>query len=482
MSAPPPPRLFVSYSWSTPKHEQWVLDLSTELVNSGVDVILDKWELREGHDSIAFMEKMVADPTISKVILVCDRVYADKANDRAGGVGTETQIISAEVYAKQAQDKFVAVIAEKDRTTDKPYLPIYYKSRIYVDLSESDRYAENFEKLLRWIFDKQLYIKPELGKQPSFITESNIPVLGTSVYAKRFIEGIKSDKAYARGAFDEYLTTLTENLEKFRINETNGEADDRIVDSIEAFTLSRNEFIQTIITLTQYADPDQYVLRLHRFFEAIYTYFFRPPHINSCREDDFDNFKFIVHELFLYAVALLLRGEHIESATYLLSQPYYVSAKNAGGSNKTKNYTVLREYLRSLETRKRRLGLERLSLRADLLEQRSKTSGIQFEHLMQADFVCFLRAELTSSDHYSEWWPETLVYVTHQHNAFELFARSASKAYLIRTLKLLGVTDISAISSKLSEYASNPQSIPRWDWDSINVSSLLGFEQLGTVA
>ena len=46
-----PPRLFISYSWSTSEHEQWVIDLATELVNSGVDVVLDKWDLREGHES-----------------------------------------------------------------------------------------------------------------------------------------------------------------------------------------------------------------------------------------------------------------------------------------------------------------------------------------------------------------------------------------------------------------------------------------------
>ena len=109
-----PPRLFVSYSWSTPEHEQWVLDFATQLRESEVDVILDKWDLKEGHDAIAFMERMVTDPTIKKVILVCDRTYVTKADGRDGGVGTETQIISAEVYAKQAQDKFVAVTVERD--------------------------------------------------------------------------------------------------------------------------------------------------------------------------------------------------------------------------------------------------------------------------------------------------------------------------------------------------------------------------------
>ena len=173
------PRLFISYSWSNPAHEQWVIDLATELRSSGVDVVLDKWDLREGHDAVAFMEMMMSDASISKVIIVCDKVYVTKADGRAGGVGTETQIISPEVYAKQAQDKFVAVIAERDEN-GKPYLPIYYKSRIYVDLSEADRYSENFEKLLRWIFGKPLYVKPELGKAPADLLPKSEP-LGSRV-------------------------------------------------------------------------------------------------------------------------------------------------------------------------------------------------------------------------------------------------------------------------------------------------------------
>ena len=74
------PKLFISYSWSNTTHEQWVIDLANELTESGIHVILDKWDLKEGHDSVAFMEKMVTDPEISKVAIVCDEVYASKAD------------------------------------------------------------------------------------------------------------------------------------------------------------------------------------------------------------------------------------------------------------------------------------------------------------------------------------------------------------------------------------------------------------------
>ena len=50
------PRTFISYSWSSPEHEARVLQLATELEESGVDVILDKWDLREGADKYACPE------------------------------------------------------------------------------------------------------------------------------------------------------------------------------------------------------------------------------------------------------------------------------------------------------------------------------------------------------------------------------------------------------------------------------------------
>ena len=182
-------KLFISYSWSSPEHEQWVLNLATELREAGVDVILDKWDLKEGHDAFAFMEKMVTDPEIQKVAIICDRVYMERADGRSGGVGTETQIISPEIYEKEDQNKFVAIVAERDEN-GIAYLPTYYKSRIYIDLSDNDFYATNFEQLLRWVYDKPLYIKPKIGKKPSFLSESNPIHLGTTAKYKRALNAI----------------------------------------------------------------------------------------------------------------------------------------------------------------------------------------------------------------------------------------------------------------------------------------------------
>ncbi|MEI7713697.1 MAG: SEFIR domain-containing protein [Rhodospirillales bacterium] len=129
------PKAFISYSWSNPSHEQWVISLAGELRESGVDVMLDKWDLKEGDDAHAYMEQMVTNPEITKVVMVCDKIYAEKANRRSGGVGTETQIITPELYGNQSQNKFVAVISELDEGGNG-YVPVFYKSRIYIDMSD----------------------------------------------------------------------------------------------------------------------------------------------------------------------------------------------------------------------------------------------------------------------------------------------------------------------------------------------------------
>jgi hypothetical protein len=86
-----------------------VIELAKRLMSDHIDVVLDKWELTEGQDKYAFMERCVTDRSISKVLIVCDKAYAEKANSREGGVGDETMVISPEVYAKATETKYIPV-------------------------------------------------------------------------------------------------------------------------------------------------------------------------------------------------------------------------------------------------------------------------------------------------------------------------------------------------------------------------------------
>ena len=66
---PKAPRLFISYSHDDQAHKDWVLNLATRLVNNGVDVILDQWNMALGGDLPRFMETGLVDA--DRVLAIC---------------------------------------------------------------------------------------------------------------------------------------------------------------------------------------------------------------------------------------------------------------------------------------------------------------------------------------------------------------------------------------------------------------------------
>jgi len=473
------PQLFISYSWTNEEHEQWVLDLATELRENGIDVILDKWDLKEGHDSYAFMEKMVSDSDVEKVILVCDQKYAEKANNREGGVGTETQIITPELYSEQEQDKFVAVVKERD-SQGEAYLPTFYKSRIYIDLSTEENYGNNFERLLRWVYGQPLNKKPDLGNKPAYLEDEKHIQLGTSSRHRRVINAIKSGKSIWTGALDEYYSVFAENLEEFRMDTEEGEIDEQLIENIEEFIPYRNELIQLFSVLGKYEkdSKDAYELT-HDFFEKILVYNDRTENITSHRESAFDNFRFISHELFLYANAIFLKNHAFDFVNHLLSQGYYLHDPHYGKSDLCHFKHIFRN-VKSLERRKRRTNSNSISIRADLLKKRSGESGVSFNKLMETDFILFLRSILDEEQSYY-WWPTTLVYASRfRNNNFELFARSKSKTFFDNFKTVLGIEKKDELDDLIEKFNTGDLKAPRVGNFPLRISSLANAENIAS--
>jgi hypothetical protein len=476
------PKLFISYSWSNPDHEQKVMKIAEELTESGIHVILDKWDLKEGHDAVAFMEKMVTDPELQKVVIVSDKLYAERADGRSGGVGTETQIISREVYENQQQNKFVAVITERD-DNGNPYLPVYYKSRIYIDLSDESRYADNFEKLLRWVYDKPLFMRPELGAKPAFLNDSSTISMATTTTARRALSALREHKPFASGALDEYFTLFCKNLELFRVVTKGDDFDDSIVASIDQFIPYRNEIISMFTTIVQYTPTEEYLTKIHRFFENLIPYMYRPEHVMQYRTVDFDNFKFIINELFLYFIGLLIKHERFTELDLFLKTRFYTGKNTETPSEgSSTDYEVFRQYLESLEHRNHRLKKNRLSLHADLLHERSTGSGIDFRYVMQADFVLYIRTLLDEKADHVSWYPTTLLYATQSQHAFEIFARASSKLYFEKMKSVLGIDSPTRLHTLVEAYRQGKINVPRWQHQSLYVEGLLGYKHLNTKA
>ena len=153
------PIVFISYSWTSDEYKENVLHLAEKLRLNGVDVILDQWDLKPGHDMYAFMEQSIEKS--DKVLVLCDKTYTDKANGRTGGVGTETQIITPEVYNNCKQEKFIPVVMESYH-----YIPKYLKGRLAISYLCENQSDEDFHNLLNVIYDRQVNKKPILGPAP----------------------------------------------------------------------------------------------------------------------------------------------------------------------------------------------------------------------------------------------------------------------------------------------------------------------------
>ena len=476
------PKLFISYSWSSTEHEEWVMRLSTELRESGVDVKLDKWDLKEGNDANVFMEKMVTDDEINKVILVIDDEYTSKANKRAGGVGTEAQIISAEVYESADQNKFVAVIAHKD-DEGNANLPAFYKSRIYIDLSDHDSYGKNFEQLLRWIYDKPLNIKPELGKKPTFLDEETDVSLGTFSAAHRFIEAIKNSRPHALGALKEYCNLFSENLNRFRLEPSNGaeDFDQQVVDNIEKFIPSRNELIEVFSSIAQYDGNNASGATLHKFFELLIPYLNRPEGVNSDREWDYDNLKFLIQESYILCIAVLLKYGRFDIINCLVNERYYIQNGNRFGENTMKSFDVFCNHLTSLDYRNEKLNPQRLSLHADIMRDRCTDSGVSFEYIMQADFLLYVASSIQglNEERRSKWWSETLLFKSfHDGGAFEIFLRSESTEYFNQVADALGIKHKEELEPFIAAFKARKIYIPKWGYRTISPLELMNYDNL----
>ena len=161
------PRVFISYTGDNDENRLWVKQLATKLRDCGVNARLDIFHLKPGQDLPQWMtnEVILAD----KVLLICDRQYADKADNHKGGVGWETMIIQGDMLSSQNTEKYVAIL--RDNNIDRS-LPVYVRSKFALDWSgfENEIPETDFNQLLFYLFDCN--IEPPIGKIPEFIVDS----------------------------------------------------------------------------------------------------------------------------------------------------------------------------------------------------------------------------------------------------------------------------------------------------------------------
>lgn len=155
------PKIFISYSHDNEEHKYWVYKLASRLVESGVETVLDQWDLQLGSNLTRFMEKGLTNS--DRVLVVCTDNYNKKSNEGMGGVGYEKNILTAEIFADQDTTKFIPCIRAVTTTLKTP---ICLGGRTYIDFSNDEKLEVSLTALLHELFGVPARPKPSLGRSP----------------------------------------------------------------------------------------------------------------------------------------------------------------------------------------------------------------------------------------------------------------------------------------------------------------------------
>lgn len=445
------PKIFISYSWTNPLHEKWVIDLAERLSTDGIYVVLDKWDLKEGQDKHTFMEKMVNDESITKVLVICDKEYQIKANQRKGGVGTESQLISQEVYENTEQEKFIPIVKECD-DSKKPCIPKFMASRIFIDLSSNDIFENNYQKLVRNLYGKPEIKRPMLGITPTYIFNETEINPSKARQQLQTIENslLKGKKSIIKGQTYDFLENLLTELEQNRLTGGNQpDFDEEVMKSIEKMLKLRDAFIDFCLGIFKYSKKVD-LETFKDFFERILLFLQRPTNAEHWHDNDFDNFIFILYEMFLYFLTILLKLGRYDEAAYFINANYFDKNLNTGEIN-TGGIYLFDRYPRSLEEiRNRRLNLKRISIVADLIKQRATKKEIQLDELLQTDTILYSIDKINKLDR-DIWFPRTSVYRP-RFSGIEIFQKMISGSFFEQVKVLFDVNNKNELKQKIEKY------------------------------
>ena len=158
-----PPKAFISYSWDSQEHKNWVYDLATKLRGDGVDVTLDQWHLHPGDLIPKFMDRSIAQSDV--VLIICTPNFKVKAEKDSGGVGYEDSIMTSELYSGRNRRKFIPILRQGSWAESAPN---WLKSAYGINLS-GDPYSYDQYKELLITIHKRRPEAPPLGNPPDFL-------------------------------------------------------------------------------------------------------------------------------------------------------------------------------------------------------------------------------------------------------------------------------------------------------------------------
>jgi hypothetical protein len=478
-NAEPParPKMFISYSWTSPGHQERVRQWAERLVQDGIDVVLDIYDLKEGYDKYSFMERMVTDPSVTHVLVVCDKAYSGKADARKAGVGTESQIISREVYEKVEQSKFIPIVCEfsDDR---EPFLPTFLKARIWIDFSSPEAVNENWERLVRVLYGKPAHQKPQLGNPPAYITSDaaspSSPAIGKfSTFKQALLQNSKGLNIYRR----DFLFACVEYADALRVRERPDENSlgTRVLEDCGKLKNVRNQIVDWVLFEGSIDLSDDFLESLLKLLEDLRDLKSRPPEINSWSDAWFEAHSVFVYETFLYIVAALLQTGSYEVLHEVFTSHYIRPKSERYGDGKFENFGCFYGYSGTLQSVLAKPNQRLFSPAAELIKRQADRQDLPFLAIMEAELLVLLMAFVIED---VRWYPETLHYMS--HSEFPFFIRATQHKHFLRLATITGIPSADALRDA-AKAGYVRLGVDRWHdfgwlsdsfWNNMNMDSL----------
>jgi len=184
-------KVFISYSWDSVEHKEWVKKFAEFLESEDINVSYDTKDLGLGDTLTEYMESKIRESDF--VLIICTMKYKKKSDNRIGGVGYEGDIITGELFTTRNNRKFIPVLREGHWDSS---MPSWLLGRMGIELTGDVYSKEEINNLITTLKKDKVNSKSSIVHN-HIVNDATITTLTqkdtVEVYEDIFIEGIIVD-------------------------------------------------------------------------------------------------------------------------------------------------------------------------------------------------------------------------------------------------------------------------------------------------
>lgn len=442
------PKVFLSYARTNLEYTDSIVEFASTLRGDGIDASLDEWDLKPGNDIYHFMESKIKSEADFVLLMINDE-FTEKANKRIAGAGAEVQMIAKELYENVEQGRIIPIIWRHDGEGEIK-LPNIIESRYYIDLSSDDKFGENYELLLRTLFNKPKNPKTEVGKMPEWINNTTNRFTKTKTIIKRFDSQVEANPEKFNYFIEDFFNEYFEYLKTFKVDlagKDNVSASKEIYKSLEDYDALKNDlvtFLEKMFKVARYKEIDSEIVI--EFLSNIRSL------LSGGEQYSLANFDFMLREIFLYFIAYALKYKNYEFIADLFYSPYYF--EDYAFTSKDAKYFVDLDVRGRIHTD----DILGISFKADngnsfitplgALLVRRVPPRLKGELLVDADLLCCYVSYM-NKDKFGrkEWFPFT--HICKQSDSIDYFTRLTSKRYFEKVKEIFDVDSTEEFKDKV---------------------------------